>query len=208
MDDAGKTRRTQADRREEAEARLLDAAIRLVAEKGYDGFSLADVGEAAGFSRGLPAHYFGRKEELLSRVAHHVVQQYASSLIRLPRSEPGLPRLAATIRQYARGMASLGNRALGLLVAQAVVEPGLRGTIGELNARGFKGLEDQIRAGVASGNIVAGVDAPAQARLIYAFLRGQMAFAALDPDYDVMGVAEEFIATLKARIGAPGGSAA
>lgn len=202
MDDTGRTRRTQAGRREEAEGKLLDAAIRLVAEKGYDGFSLADVGEAAGFSRGLPAHYFGRKEELLSRVAQHVVQLYGASLVRLPRSEPGLPRLAATIRQYARGMASLGNRALGLLVAQAVVEPGLRETIAALNANGFKGLEAQIRAGAAAGNIVADVNAPAQARAIYAFLRGQMAFAALEPDYDVMGVAEEFIAMLTARIGA------
>jgi TetR/AcrR family acrAB operon transcriptional repressor len=202
VDDTGRTRRTQAGRREEAEGKLLDAAIRLVAEKGYDGFSLADVGEAAGFSRGLPAHYFGRKEELLSRVAQHVVQLYGASLVRLPRSEPGLPRLAATIRQYARGMASLGNRALGLLVAQAVVEPGLRETIAALNANGFKGLEAQIRAGAAAGNIVADVNAPAQARAIYAFLRGQMAFAALEPDYDVMGVAEEFIAMLTARIGA------
>jgi TetR/AcrR family acrAB operon transcriptional repressor len=202
LDDAGRTRRTQADRREEAETRLLDAAIRLVAEKGYDGFSLADVGEAAGFSRGLPAHYFGRKEVLLSRVAQHVVERYADSLARLPRSEPGMPRLAATNRQYARGMASLGNRALGLLVAQAVVEPGLRETIAALNANGFKGLEAQIRAGVAAGNITANVNAPAQARAIYAFLRGQMAFAALDPDYDVMSVAEEFIAMLRARIGA------
>jgi len=201
LDEAVKTRRTQADRREEAEAKLLEAAIRLISEKGYDGFSLADVGEAAGFSRGLPAHYFGRKEELLSRVAQHVVEQYGASLDQLPRSEPGLPRLAATIRQYAKGMASRGNRALGLLVAQAVVEPGLRDTIGDLNARGFAALEAQIRAGIAAGNVAPGVDAPAQARLVYAFLRGQMAFVALDPTYDVAGVAEEFIATLTARIG-------
>jgi TetR/AcrR family acrAB operon transcriptional repressor len=204
-DAAGKTRRTQADRREEAEARLLDAAIRLISEKGYDGFSLADVGEAAGFSRGLPAHYFGRKEVLLSRVAQHVVDQYGRSLAQLPRSEPGLPRLAATIRQYARGMASRGNRALGLLVAQAVVEPGLRDTIAELNTRGFAALEAQIRAGIAAGNVAPDVDAPAQARLIYAFLRGQMAFAALDRTYDVMGVAEEFIAMLAERIDAAKG---
>jgi hypothetical protein len=123
--------------------------------------------------------------------------------LQLPHSDPGLPRLAATIRQYARGMASLGNRALGLLVAQAVVEPGLRETIAALNANGFNGLEAQIRAGIGVGNIAPDVNAPGQARAIYAFLRGQMAFAALDPDYDTMAVAEEFIAMLQARIGAP-----
>jgi TetR/AcrR family acrAB operon transcriptional repressor len=196
-----KIRRTQAVRREEAETKLLDAAIRLISEKGYDGFSLADVGDAAGFSRGLPAHYFGRKEELLSRVAQHVVDQYGQSLAERPRSAPGIDRLADIIRQYAHGMASRGNRALGLLVAQAVVEPGLRDTIRQLNAKGFAALEAQIRAGVAAGAIDPDVDARAQARLIYAFLRGQMAFVALDPAYDVSAVAEEFIATLRARIG-------
>jgi TetR/AcrR family acrAB operon transcriptional repressor len=54
---------------------------------------------------------------------------------------------------------------------------------------------------VAAGNVADDVDASAQARLIYAFLRGQMAFAALDPSYDVMAVAEEFIAMLGVRIG-------
>lgn len=59
-------RRTQAERREEAEGKLLRAAIELLATRGYDGFTLAEVGKAAGYSRGLPAHYFGCKEELLA----------------------------------------------------------------------------------------------------------------------------------------------
>ena len=42
-------RRTQEERREEAERRILDAATRLIADKGLDAFTLADVGEAAGF---------------------------------------------------------------------------------------------------------------------------------------------------------------
>ena len=40
---APKQRRTQAERREEAEKSILDAAVRLVAEKGLDGFTLAEV---------------------------------------------------------------------------------------------------------------------------------------------------------------------
>ena len=56
---AGPSPRTQSDRRDTAEARILDAALRIVAERGTDGMTLAEVGEAAGYSRGLPAHYFG-----------------------------------------------------------------------------------------------------------------------------------------------------
>ena len=47
-------RRSQAQRRDEAERRLLSAAVRLVGERGLERITLAEVGEAAGYSRGLP----------------------------------------------------------------------------------------------------------------------------------------------------------
>ena len=47
-------RRTQAQRREEAARLILDAATRIVAEKGLDELTLAEAGAAAGYSRGLP----------------------------------------------------------------------------------------------------------------------------------------------------------
>jgi len=58
-------RRTQAARREEAERRLLEAALGVVARRGSVRMTLAEVGEAAGYSRGLPAHRFGSKAGLL-----------------------------------------------------------------------------------------------------------------------------------------------
>jgi TetR/AcrR family acrAB operon transcriptional repressor len=194
-------RRTQAERREEAESRLIETAIRLVAEKGYDGFTLAEVAEAAGYSRGLPTHYFGRKEELLALVAQHIVDTYHDAVARLPQGERGLPRIGTLVRQYTRGGGSKAYRALGILIAEAIIRPGLRRTILILNARGIENLESEIRAGVELGNIRPDVDAPHQARLIYAFLRGQMSFDALDPHFGSREVAEEFIATLESRIG-------
>ena len=53
------TRRSHAERREEAERRLLEAAMEIVAKRGTVRMTLAEVGEAAGYSRGLPAHRFG-----------------------------------------------------------------------------------------------------------------------------------------------------
>lgn len=43
---------------------ILDAAERLFAERGFEGASLADIGEAAGVSRGTPSYFFGSKEAL------------------------------------------------------------------------------------------------------------------------------------------------
>src|SRR5690348_17433798 len=62
---AKKPRRTQPERVAESDARMLAAALRLIGERGYRGTSLAAIGEAAGYSRGLVHERFGSKSGLL-----------------------------------------------------------------------------------------------------------------------------------------------
>jgi AcrR family transcriptional regulator len=47
---------------------ILDAAEVLFARRGFDAASLAEIGEAAGVSRGTPSYFFGSKEELYQAV--------------------------------------------------------------------------------------------------------------------------------------------
>jgi TetR/AcrR family acrAB operon transcriptional repressor len=199
--------RTQAERREVAEKKLLAAAIKLIVSKGYDRFSLADVGDVAGYSRGLPAHYFGRKEDLLSEVARYLVDSYHQQLTAVPGSERGLPRLIDIVRTYGAGTGTPGNKALHVLVSEAPFHAKLKATVRRLNERGMKTLTSEIEAGVAAGNIRADANVQAQASLIYAFLRGQMGFAALEPGFNVAETTAEFIETLKRNL-APQGSTA
>jgi AcrR family transcriptional regulator len=58
-----KTRDAQRSR-----AAILDAAEELFARDGFDATSLADIGDAAGVSRGTPSYFFGSKEELYMAV--------------------------------------------------------------------------------------------------------------------------------------------
>src|ERR1700748_893308 len=60
-----KLRRTQAERAAESDRRLLRAALKLIAERGYRNTSLAAIGEEAGYSRGLVNDRFGSKAGLL-----------------------------------------------------------------------------------------------------------------------------------------------
>ena len=183
---------------------MLEAAIRLVAAKGYEDLTLAEVGEAAGYSRGLPAHYFGHKENLVALAVQHAIDKYQAAIEQLPASEPGLPRIAAMIRQYSRATNSRSNRALGVLIAQSIIRPGLRKTISRANDRGLARLETELRAGIKVGNVRPDIRVKEQARLIYAFMRGQIGFVALDSDWSSDLIAEEFILTLQARIGTGG----
>lgn len=68
---------TQDQRSAAARAKLLDATIELVAEHGAHGFSLADVGERAGVSRGLAVHHFHTREELLDEATARLVRSKA-----------------------------------------------------------------------------------------------------------------------------------
>ena len=45
-------RRTQEERRKQAEEALMNAAIELIAEQGVQQTSFAQIGERAGYSRG------------------------------------------------------------------------------------------------------------------------------------------------------------
>jgi len=69
---AAPVRRTQAQRTALSERRMLRAAVRLIAKQGYSKTTLADIGTAAGYSRGLVGHRFGSKHGLLRRLLEHV----------------------------------------------------------------------------------------------------------------------------------------
>ena len=58
-------RRTQAERTALSDQRMFDAAIRLIIDKGTQKTTLKDIGEMAGYSRGLANYRFGSKDGLL-----------------------------------------------------------------------------------------------------------------------------------------------
>ncbi|NKI16249.1 TetR/AcrR family transcriptional regulator [Spongiibacter sp. KMU-166] len=190
-------RRTQVDRREEAESKLIDAAVSLIAHNGFKGFTLAEVGQTAGYSRGLPVHYFASKDQLIERVAEHIVERYYAGLSTGVHAERGLPMLIEMIRQYAnllkKGDDSM--RAFSFLLAQAPVNESVGRAFTKLNTKGTSTLQEQITAGIDAGHIKSSIDAATSAQMIYAFLRGALMFSVSSKDFDPSAVVEQFICT-------------
>ena len=54
--------------RPDKRALILDAAIKVFAEKGYHGSRVSDIASEAGIAYGLVYHYFKNKEEILSTI--------------------------------------------------------------------------------------------------------------------------------------------
>jgi len=61
-------------------AAILDAAEGLFAERGFDGVSLADVGAAAGVSRGTPGYFFESKLRLYAAVLARLLAARTTTL--------------------------------------------------------------------------------------------------------------------------------
>lgn len=193
-------RRSQAQRRDEAEQRLLAAAVRLVGERGLERITLAQVGEAAGYSRGLPAHYFGGKDGLVVALASHMIENFGRALERTERHRPGLDRLLGMVGFYlgSARKTPAATRALFVLLGEGLSNPLVTERLAQLNTRSAKAIEMNLRAAVAAGEVRRDIDARSQAFLILGSLRGAVGLWLLAPDaVDLRAVRNEFVASLR-----------
>ncbi len=69
-----RTRRTQAERRSQTQAAILDAALKMLSEQGYAGFSASGVAALAGVSRGAQEHYYPKKNDLIAAATTHAME--------------------------------------------------------------------------------------------------------------------------------------
>lgn len=193
-------RRTQAERREAAERQIILSAIRIIAEKGLRGLTLAAAGEGAGYSRGIVSHHFGKKDDLLVAIVRYITRNFSRHLVKQSKSPAGLARLLETISQYFRGVQTdpVRMRALHLILSEAVSESALKDSLTEANLYSVRGLEAEIRAGISAKEIRDDIDPHAQAILILAGLRGVMAQWLINNEMmDLELVLREFIASVK-----------
>ncbi|MEC9433811.1 MAG: TetR/AcrR family transcriptional regulator [Pseudomonadota bacterium] len=189
-------RRTQEERRREAEGRLLDAAIALIAQRGILQTSLGDVGEAAGYSRGLPSHHFKAKAGLIEAVRAEILRRMAA-LLTPPAGVNGLDALSAVTRAViGAAQEPLASAFLEFQKAAMPLDSPHRPALTAFAREAAAKLEVHIRAGQATGGIRAEIDPHAQAQLLLASLRGVLAqqlLSAAPPP------AEAAIATLDQR---------
>jgi AcrR family transcriptional regulator len=74
-------RMTQERRRERTRNLLLDAAKEVFALKGFEGASLDEIAEAAGYTRGAIYKHFGSKEELFLAVNKRFNEQFLREFV-------------------------------------------------------------------------------------------------------------------------------
>ncbi len=116
-------RRTQAERTALSDQRMFDAAISLINERGTQKTTLKEIGELAGYSRGLANYRFGSKESLLDELFTRFDKRWKAHLQSYVADQSGIAALRAAARalrdflkresNYMRAMYVLWYESLG-----------------------------------------------------------------------------------------------
>jgi AcrR family transcriptional regulator len=179
------SRQTQAERRETAERAILEAAKTIVAERGLDELTLNEAGEAAGYSRALPAHYFGTKSALLAALADHIMASYVMRVREAAMQSEGLDSLCERVAFYiddgCRNPKSL--RAFQAILGGGLTRPELAPLVKRLNEESIDGLATLIKDAREKGEIRADARPRAEASIILASMRGVMFQWLIDPNH-------------------------
>lgn len=80
-----------AETRHESKTRILNAALRVIREKGYTATRIEDVCEAAGLTKGSFFHHFDTKEELAIAAADYWSEVTGALFASAPYHQPADP---------------------------------------------------------------------------------------------------------------------
>ncbi len=170
MPDQPPVRRTQQERREQTERKVIAAATALIAERGSRALTLAQVGEAAGYSRGIVSHHFGSRENMLRAVMRE------AQAFDLPHFGGNAGAwLADMVRAYLESAINKlpASRAFLQMWGEAIAtDPVLMPIFAEQDARFRRLLADKVREGIGDGSVRADADPDAMAVSLLGLLRG------------------------------------
>jgi AcrR family transcriptional regulator len=148
--------RTQLERTALSDARMADAAVKLICERGAAETTLKDVGLLAGYSRGLASYRFGTKAGLWSFLVRTIGEEWLAELEQSVADTTGLDTIHAAIDAHCRFLLESSERirAFYILWFDSVgPDAELRALIAHAHARRQRDVEDWISSGIEHGSI-------------------------------------------------------
>jgi AcrR family transcriptional regulator len=211
IDRPGKlARRSQAERREASEQRLLLAAAELIAEEGFAAASLQRIGTRAGYSRGLASQHFGSKDGLMQALITAVIARSTALLEARAGGGQNAAGPITAILAYADVILEQIERdplirAYWVMMASAIANrlPSQGVFLAEHDKVKLE-LATLIEAGQAAGSIDPGLDPEAAALAIGSTLLGIGIECLLDKTLDLPRVRTAALASIERSLRRPG----
>jgi AcrR family transcriptional regulator len=107
----GLRERNKLRRREQ----ITEAALRLFAERGFDGVTIEQIADAADVSRRTFFRYFARKEEVIVAWKEQMADELRAALAERPEQEAPLDAVHRALATVAAGYAERPELTLGLM---------------------------------------------------------------------------------------------
>lgn len=178
--------RTQAERTAEAQQKLMDAALRLIARQGYSRTSVAQIGKEAGYAASLIRHHFGSKEGLLRAISHLVLGRFYERQSQLAAgNQRGVEAMEAILDRYLDELKTSPDRirAMQVLIGEALGPvPEIREVFAEHSRAYRRSVQEVLEQGIALGLIRSDLDPAAEAVGFVATLRGLVGQWMADPN--------------------------
>lgn len=154
---------------------MLDAAVKLIVERGTSGTTLKEVGELAGYSRGLASARFGTKAALYSFIVKAVGDEWLDTLRGAVREQSGLAAICAATDAHYRFVRDGAERIrafYSLWFDSIGPDADLKQVISNVHERRQRDVEVWIVQGIECGNVRADVDVAAVAQQFCAAIIG------------------------------------
>lgn len=177
---------------------MVVAAIELIAERGFGGFTLGEVATRAGYSATLPVHYYKTKEALILHVAKRIRSDYDALMQARLAGLSGLEALIGFVQVYldfAR-QEPAKRRAFFMVTSEAAVHGALQNEVAALTRAGSSGIADMIRAGQRDGDIEPLIDADIFGIVLLGWVRGATSLWAVDATLDLDRMANAITGSL------------
>jgi AcrR family transcriptional regulator len=159
-----KKKRTQAERTELSDRKMLEAAMALILEVGTEKTTLKDVGIKAGYSRGLASVRFGSKDGLFVRLEQLHRDIWAEKLRVLTKGKTGVDFILARIDAIQAIIASEEKniKAIYTLWFDAVGQKSLlHELLIKFNRDARAATAKLVATGIESGDVSSDIDAEA-----------------------------------------------
>jgi AcrR family transcriptional regulator len=168
-------RMTQAERTALSDRRMFEAAIELINERGTQKTTLKEIGERAGYSRGLANYRFGSKDGLMLELFERFDERWKAHLGNYVGDARGLAAVqqaATALRDFLKNESSY-MRAMYLLWYECLGhDSGMRSTLAQHHEVYRQDARRWIEQGIETGEVRPGVD-PGQFAVQYcAFIFG------------------------------------
>jgi TetR/AcrR family transcriptional repressor of nem operon len=190
--------------------RIVEAAARLIYERGVASTTLDDVKAASGVSGSQMYHYFPDKDDLVQAVISYQADVIASSQRQADLgSADGLRAWRDMVITQARDSQGMGGCPLGSLAGQlAETDPSARTLLAEGFGRWQAAIGEDLRRLHQSGQLADGTDPNALAVTLLAALQGGLLLAQVQRDPRPLETAVDTLLQLarSSRPDAPAGS--